>query len=85
MKFKATINGDLCEGKVQFENGEYYLCQNIHDGSDCKDKLGYNYSWQIGESLHPIKGHCDVAELELFPETLEDLCVGCKVLMGDLS
>ena len=44
-KFKAVIAGTPCEGRIKVENGEVYLCQDERDGADCRDKLGYKYSW----------------------------------------
>lgn len=31
------------------ENSNVYLCQDIQDGMLCKNKLGYNYSWEVNE------------------------------------
>ncbi len=45
--FKAIIDGVRCEGKVQVEYGDIYLCQNEKNGNPCVDKLGYQYSWVI--------------------------------------
>lgn len=46
-KFRAAIAGTPCKGRIRVENGEVYLCQNERDGADCRDKLGYKYSWQV--------------------------------------
>ena len=35
------------EGRIQFWNGNYYICQNSCDGGPCYDKLGYKYSWNV--------------------------------------
>jgi len=37
------------DGKICYENGNYYVCQNIVAGAYCDNKLGYKYSWAIGE------------------------------------
>lgn len=48
-KFIATIDSKKkVEGVIQIQNGDVYLCQNKCDGTDCKNKLGYKYSWIIG-------------------------------------
>lgn len=46
-RFKAIIRTTPVEGKIQLENGKYYLCQNERDGSRCSDKLGYKFSWSV--------------------------------------
>lgn len=38
------------EGKIHFEDGEIFLCQNSLNGRDAVNKLGYNYSWVITNS-----------------------------------
>lgn len=47
-KFIATIGGvkDV-NGVIQIENEVVYLCQDLCEGEDCEDKLGYKYSWVI--------------------------------------
>jgi len=37
------------DAKIQFENDYYYICQNVMQGNNCKDKLGYAYSYTINE------------------------------------
>lgn len=49
-KFKAVIAGTPCEGRIRVENGEVYLCQDEKDGADCRDKLGYKYSWVVSRN-----------------------------------
>lgn len=46
-RFKAIIGTTPVEGKIQLENGKYYLCQNKRDGARCSDKLGYKFSWSV--------------------------------------
>lgn len=45
---ECVINGaHVDEAKVHYENGSIYLCQDKRDGNECKNKLGYQYSWYI--------------------------------------
>lgn len=46
-KFSAIISGIPSKGKIQYDRGTYFLCQNERDGSACKNKLGYKFSWAI--------------------------------------
>lgn len=45
--FVCMWNEEKVEGKIHFENGEIFLCQNSLNGRDAVNKLGYNYSWVI--------------------------------------
>jgi hypothetical protein len=47
-EFTAKIERVEVTGKIQKEGGRYFLCQNKKDGTDCKNKLGYKYSWVVG-------------------------------------
>lgn len=35
------------DAKICVEDDRVYVCQNQRDGCSAKDKLGYDYSWQI--------------------------------------
>lgn len=42
----CTIDGKKIEdAKLQFEDDDWYICQNEIDGVRCSDELGYKYSW----------------------------------------
>jgi len=45
--FVCMWNEEKVEGKIHFENGEIFLCQNSRNGRDAVNKLGYDYSWVI--------------------------------------
>lgn len=47
-KFKCKMDGLYVEGRIQVEKNMAFLCQNIRDGGECEDKLGYTYSWYVG-------------------------------------
>lgn len=47
----CIIDGTLVEnGKIHFERGNIYICQDVMEGDCCKNKLGYLYSWMIYSS-----------------------------------
>ena len=46
-KFSAIICNSYCEGTIQKEDGNIYLCQNVCPGASCDNKLGYNYSYVL--------------------------------------
>nr|DAZ22769.1 MAG TPA: hypothetical protein [Caudoviricetes sp.] len=48
-KFSAKIRGTYAEGLIRVEDGRVYLCQNMKDGADCGDKLGFSFSWQVNK------------------------------------
>lgn len=49
--FSARHHGLLITGLVQNESGCFYLCQNTLNGSECRQKLGFNHSWRIGDGI----------------------------------
>jgi hypothetical protein len=64
-KFTAKIEQTKVTGKIQFEDGRYFLCQNKKNGSDCKNKLDYRYSWVVDSGTSSeLKIH-DVFNLQI--------------------
>ena len=64
-EFTAKIERTEVTGKIQFEDGRYFLCQNKKDGTDCRNKLGYRYSWIVGiGTLSDLKFH-DITNLQI--------------------
>ena len=56
--FTGKINGINCQGKVSINKvGGVYFCTNdyILDGIDADDKLEYDYSWLIDDSVKEIR------------------------------
>lgn len=45
--FEADMDGTNVKGRISVDEGSVYLCQDQFDGSDCKNKLGYKYSWHV--------------------------------------
>lgn len=81
--FKAKIEGTPCEGKIQVEDGDVYLCQNMKNGAGCRDRLGYKFSWYIGNCSEIDLMRTWVVNLEILPrdpKTYKDWQVGDKVL-----
>ena len=70
--FTATIQGDICEGKISVEDNEVYLCQNVADGLDCHDKKGYKYSWSICKGTKLAIFNCDVTNFTLITKNGND-------------
>ena len=46
-RFSALINDVEAKGKICYEEGKYYLCQNVKSGSTCNNMLGYECSWIV--------------------------------------
>jgi len=56
--FTGKIKGINCRGKISIsELGRVYFCTNdyILDGIDADDKLEYDYSWLIDDSVKEIR------------------------------
>lgn len=87
-KFKAYIRGKQTEGRIQIEDERVYLCQNMIDGADCKDKLGFKYSWGVGDGSEMTLTKNGVSNLSISPSTKEeaesfkDWQVGDKLVSG---
>lgn len=87
-KFKANIQGFPVKGRIQVEEGSIYLCQDVSNGSSCEDKLGFKYSWHIGDGSEMTLTKNDVSNLCIRPSTKEeaesfkDWQVGDKLVSG---
>ena len=78
-KIKGIIYRDgetSFEGRLTFEDGRYFVCQDVRDGCDAADKLGYRYSWSLRqgdvESLEHVNVKCCVTSIELDPDFVPD-------------
>lgn len=66
--FECKIDGTLCQGKIQVEGNGVYLCQNKRDGVSCSDKLGYNFSWLVGDGSEHILINNDITEFKFIDD-----------------
>ena len=66
--FTATINGTDVVGKVQKEDGAFYLCQNKEDGTECSNTLGFKYSWRVDKGTLEALEYNDVCNLVILKE-----------------
>jgi hypothetical protein len=84
-RFKAVIEGTTVGGRIQVENNDVYLCQNIKDGSNCENKLGYKYSWCVrdgGKSSLLFANVTDIQLIDSPPSEYKDWQVGDKLRNG---
>lgn len=72
-RFKATIKGIQCEGKISVIDGSVFLCQNKIEGDFCSDKLGYKYSWGVSEGSMEQLAKNDVYLFSLSPRTAAEI------------
>lgn len=63
--FIALIERKECTGRIQYYDGSFFLCQNIKDGCNCPDKLGYKYSWSVGSGTDYRLRENNVSELRV--------------------
>ena len=72
--FTAKIHDKFVEGKITVEGfcdrPCIYLCQNTCDGTSCKDKQGYSFSWVIENFTVPKQNF--VTDLVIFMEQKVD-------------
>jgi len=45
--FSAQINYNSVIGKIQIQDGVIFLCQDKESGNYCKNKLGFEFSWEL--------------------------------------
>ena len=69
MPVKAVwlVNSRQIDGKITIDGANVFICQNDREGSSCKDKKGYSYSWVIkeGASTWLVDGYWyGIAKLE---------------------
>lgn len=57
------------------DNKVAFICQNIKDGIEAKEKLGYKYSWKLDNNFCNIR----VKNLCLSEKILDDIEVGDKI------
>lgn len=87
--FRAKIGRKLCEGRIRVENGCVYLCQNEEDGYECHYKLGYNYSYRVGDGSIQYLRDEEVSDFRLLDmtaaeiEAYKDWQVGDKMKCAD--
>ena len=49
--FFTRLEETFCVGKIQHEDGIFFLCQDILSGNECRNKLGHQCSWQVSSSF----------------------------------
>lgn len=87
--FSAKIYDDKVTGRIRVEDERVYLCQDKRDGACCKDKLGYKYSWIVGDGSEEKLSSNNVSCFKLTPLTAEEIeqhkdwKVGDKIRMDD--
>jgi len=80
MKFKhgekvtCEIYGEkITDAKISIDkDGTPFICQNIKDGNDAEDKLGYKYSWILRKDFT----HSYVTNLKSFIKSFDNPQIG---------
>jgi len=68
--FAARIRSTFTNGHITVEEGSVYLCQNTKSGSDCENKQGWKYSWNIGKGSKEDVDNYGISNFELLPKDL---------------
>lgn len=78
-KFSAKILDIPTNGIIVVENDLVYLCQNTIDGSDCKNRMGFKYSW-CGQNGSPnsLKS-CRISDFNLIDDIPQTFSVKGRV------
>ena len=51
LPFEAVIRETPVKGHISVENNVIFLCQNGQKGNECKNKLGYMFSFALGIAI----------------------------------
>ena len=73
------IRSEVTDGKIQFDNDRYYICQNVRDGASCKDKLGYQFTWSISSGFLPLQGVAYIDLIDYVPDYTREKVMLFKV------
>ncbi len=68
----ASIEDTKVTGKIRKEGLRIYICQNKKAGSLCDNRLGFQYSWTIGEGSNAYMRSCRVTDLKLLDAKPKD-------------
>lgn len=71
--FSAKIKDDKVTGRIRVEDGRVFLCQDKRDGASCEYKLGYKYSWVVGDGSEEKLAGNHVSCFKLTPLTAEEI------------
>jgi hypothetical protein len=64
--FRAEIDGTKCIGRICIsESDSIYLCQDVADGADAPNKLGFQYSWCVSNGSAKNLKENDIENLKL--------------------
>lgn len=75
-RFIATINGNKdVVGRIQIENDEVFLCQDVVTGKSCKNKLGYKSSYSIGRGTEYERKSNNVYDFKIVTYAEGDILV----------
>lgn len=70
-RFRATIQGEKCEGVIHVEGRRVYLLQNGREGSEPDDfpkDCEFKYSWVVAEGKPTDLARNEVEDFELIRE-----------------
>ena len=72
-RFRCKIRETPAEGRIRVENGNVYLCQNKHEGTEVKCRFGYKYSWNVLSGSDKHLAYYDVSDFVLIPSTPDEI------------
>lgn len=68
-RFRCKIRETPAEGRIRVENGNVYLCQNKHEGTEVKCRFGYKYSWSVLSGSKEYLAYNHISDFVLIPST----------------
>ena len=77
-KITCKIHGTFIDdARIQVEDGQVSVCQNVEEGAGCTDNLNYKYGFFISGTCIRYEYNCDdCTDIKLVERTLDNLEVG---------
>ena len=72
-RFRCKIRETPAEGRIRVENGNVYLCQNKHEGTEVKCRFGYKYSWSVLSGSKEYLAYNHISDFVLIPSTPDEI------------
>lgn len=71
--FRCIWNDEIVIGKIQYQGSSFFLCQNVFEGHECFNKLGYRFSFDVASGINMqdwVDGFC----IEATPPDWDEEC-----------
>lgn len=82
-RFSGIIGDIKVSGRIQYQDEQFFLCQDSIDGCRCKNTLGYRFSWNVSSGTVDQLKRNNIKSLSVF-STKEEIAAYKDFSYGDL-